>query len=52
MQTGWRAASGARRPHHTEQLRRKAKQPKVSVKRRTAARNSNAALRMKDLLPG
>ena len=51
MQTGWRTASQARRPHHSLRLRRKDKQPAISRKRRKAARNSNAALRRKGLLP-
>ena len=50
MQTGWRAHAPLRRPSHTRRLRRRTSNPRISRYRRTATKNSNAALRKKGLL--
>ena len=51
MQTGWRSSAPTRRPHHSKKLHLRAPSLKLSRKRQVAVRNSNRALRQKNLLP-
>ena len=51
MNTGWKAARQSRRPHSKQKLRRHPPNTRISRKRRTAAKNSNAALRLRGQLP-
>ena len=51
MTTGWKAARDSRRPHKKQELHKRARQPNVSKRRRTSVKDSNAAMRLKGLLP-
>ena len=51
MQTGWRSSASSRRPHHTKKLLLSSPPPRISRKRQLAVRNSNRAMRQKNLLP-
>ena len=50
MTTGWRACAEARRPHTRQRLKRRPPTLRTSRKRRTAIKNTHAALRAKGLL--
>ena len=50
MNTGWKAAAGARRPHTKAKLKRHPPSSNISKRRRNSAKDSNSAMRMKGLL--
>jgi hypothetical protein len=47
---GWRASRESRRPHTRERLKRRARTPGVSRKRRTSVKDRERAMRLKGLL--
>ena len=51
METGWKAASRARRPHTRRKLKEKPPTTRIARKRKRAMRDIRSALRMKGLLP-
>ena len=50
--TGWKAAKISRRPHKSQELRKRGAKAAVSKKRRISVKDSNNALRLRGLLPG
>ena len=49
--TGWKADASNRRPHRKSRLKKRPPTGSISKKRRTSAKNSNSAMRLKGLLP-
>ena len=47
MNTGWRAARDSRRPHKSQELRKKGAKTTISKRRRQSVKDSNAALRLR-----
>ena len=51
MNTGWKAAREARRPHTRRRLKENPPATRINRKRKRAAKDVRSALRMKRLLP-
>ncbi len=51
MTTGWKAARDSRRAHTKQTLKKHPPSTTISKRRRTSAKDSNSAMRMKGLLP-